>query len=179
MNKIVYYMTQNFYEHWSFFRWFLESKEERKRHAYFKAMHSSVVQDLKEIYRNDECNSAVSLGNRYYHIIIKGQNIQAWRAYFLKGNNAFVAFPVPCGSIYVQKLLGGNHFHDCGMESSERSMFWLPSWSFNYDSLWNVQGEIDDKKFVLDWLIKHTDYKEYEKNFPGWDAESYCKINLD
>jgi len=173
-------MTQNFYEHWSFFKkWLIEDKEERKRHAYFKKVHSSILQDLKEISRNDECNSTPIIENRYYHIIIKGLNTQAWRAYFLKEDNAFVAFPVPCGSIYIQKLHGGSLYHSNGMELSERSSFYFPNFSFNYNALWNVQNEIDDKKFVLDWLTKHTDYKEYEKNFPGWDSESYCKLKLN
>lgn len=144
-------------------------KEDKKIDDFYMKMKKTINADLKEIKRNDENNVRVEFKTRYYNILIKGSTTKAWRVYFLKDENAFVAFPTPNGNIIIQRIVGGNLFHENGTNPNERSSFWFPSSSFSYTNLRNIDDEVKDKEFVEAWLNIHTNYIDNKDH-------TFCKL---
>lgn len=180
-------MDCNFYNFYNFFvpnnfiGWILADKEGRKRISFYKKMKKHIECDLKEIERNKENDVEHLLVNKYYNIIIKGKSLDAWRVYFLKEDgyrDSYVAFPLPNGTVIVQKL-NGELYDGVGAkeEIPTRSKFWFPIFAKNFDFVSNIKQNTSDKMFVYDWIMSHTNYEKDIRNNCTFDSNIYVNLN--
>lgn len=177
-------MNCNFYDFLtsnSFIYWLLSDKEEKRRISFYKKMKKHIRCDLKEIERNKENDIEHLLENKYYNIIVKGKNLDAWRVYFLAEDNAhknsYVVFPLPNGTIIVQKL-SGNDYNELNAkeELDTRSEFWFPFFATNFDFVSTIKEETSDKMFVYDWIMSHTNYEIVNHNNYTFDNNIYVDL---
>lgn len=176
------YTVTNF---WEFFcsdiiEYLFSSKEDKIMHKYMKNMKKLIESDLKYIDQNNENNVTPFVSNNYYNILVKGNNVDKWRVYFLRDTNAFVVFPLPNNNIWIAPLTGGSYYHKNSSEPDERSKFILKSWSLNFMPKSDLKLYVSDLDFIDNWISNNTDYDvAYTHYFTDVKENKFVKLKLN
>lgn len=139
----------------------LSGKESYDTECYYKKMNDLIEHDLDqfEFYdelaeKENEYTDAPSL----YKVVVKGKHTSTWRVYFLGEDHPVVVYPLNEGGIImINELYGGCCLHKNGMETSERSRFYIKYDSIPFISYSSSKWKQKYDKYITDWITEHLE----------------------